>query len=106
MDCTMARSGSGVLSVVGQVEIALHSPSAIAASEVVQDVEIAVLALRNKDVEFKVVVAVLFITKQQDVVINTRDESTFSTVHQSDDTVFSATRSIAPSRPPIMTYRI
>ena len=99
----MARSRGRVLTVVGQVEVALHSPGAVGASEVVQDVEVTVLAFGNKDVELKVVVAVLFIAEEKDLVVAISEVTALGTIEVGNNAVFSRTRIVAPSGPPVVT---
>ena len=55
VDSAVARSLGAVLTIVGFVEIDLHSPSAVCASKVVQYVEVTILALWDENVKFEVI---------------------------------------------------
>ena len=69
----------------------------------VQDVEVTVLAFGNKDVELKVVVAVLFIAEEKDLVVAISEVTALGTVEVGNNAVFSRTRIVAPSGPPVIT---
>ena len=88
------------------MEIALHSPNtvvAVAAIKMVQDVEVAILALGDEDVELEVVVTVLFIAEEEDLVVAIGEVASLGAIEFSNNAVFTATSSVAPSGPPIVT---
>ena len=85
------------------MEVALESPGAVGASEVVQDVEVTVLAFGDEDVELEVVVTVLFVAEEEDLVVTIGKVTALSVVEVGNNAVFIATRLVAPSGPPVVT---
>ncbi len=103
MDSTLARSRGRVLTIVGQVEVALHGPGAVGASKVVQDVEITILAFGNEDVELEVVVTILFVAEEEDLVVAIGEVTALGAFEIGNHTVFVTAGSVAPSGPPVVT---
>ena len=106
VDGTVARSVGRTLTVVSHVEVALHGPNtvvAVAAIKMVQDVEVAVLALGNENVELEVVVTILFVTEEEDLVVAIGEVTALCAFVFGNNAVFTATGSVAPSSPPVVT---
>ena len=100
---TLARSRGRVLTIVGQVKVALHGPFAVGASKVVQNIEVTILALGNEDVELKVIVTILFITEKEDLVVTIGEVTALSAIEVGDHAIFVSAGSVAPSGPPVVT---
>ena len=100
---TWSIGGRTRAAVIGGIQIGLHGPSGTAAVELVEDVEITILAFIAIDGELKVVCARFLATEEKDVVVSARDVTALGATSLSDDTVFAATGMVGPSGPPVVT---
>ena len=83
------------------MHVNLNSPSAVAASEVMQYVEITILAIRDIGIELEVVNTRRVVTKHNDLVVAKSEMSGHRATSFTEDTIFRAARSVAPSGPRI-----
>ena len=104
MDSAVTCGRGRVLTVVGHVHVHLNSPDAVVAIDtvkVVQHVEIAVLALRDVGIEFKIINTYRSLTKLDDLVITIGEVGSHGATSFIKHTVFSTAWCIRPGSPRI-----